>query len=189
MIGRLDVPLRAVLFFRPGSDVLASVQPYFDALQGTGKIKIDVQDIALAPELAEKYKLRDNGAALLMRGEGEAQKGQVLQIGEELTAARRTLRRLDGAFQESFNKLARPTRGLAITVGHGERNAKSSDQAASDATTFMTELLKRINLKAENVGMAQGLGSAVPSLSTAVMIVSPAAPDRDRGSGARGRLR
>lgn len=173
MIGKLDVPLRAVLFYRPGSDVLASVQPYFDALKGTGKIKVEVRDIALAPELAEKYKLRDNGAALLMMGEGEAQKGQVLQIGEELTAARRTLRRLDGAFQESFNKLARPTRGLAITVGHGERNAKSSDQGPADATTFMTELLKRINLKAESVGMAQGLGRAVPSLSTAVLIVGP----------------
>jgi hypothetical protein len=173
MIDRLDAPMRAVLFFRPGSDVLAALQPYFGALAGTGKLKVDVRDIALEPELSEKYKVRDNGVVLLTMGEGDAQKGQVLQVGEELTAARRTLRKLDGAFQETFGKLARPTRGLAITVGHGERNAKSSDIRSGDGTTVMTELLKRINLKTENVGMSNGLGNAVPSLSTAVLIVGP----------------
>jgi hypothetical protein len=173
MIGKLDQPLRVMMLYRPGSDVLAALQPYFDALKGTGKLDIEARDIALAPELAQKYKIRENGAVLLLQGEGEAQKGQVMQVGEELTGARRTLRRLDAAFQESFAKLVRPTRGLAITVGHGERNAKSSEVDPGDATAVMTELLKRLNLKAENVGMSQGLGRAVPSLSTAVLIVGP----------------
>lgn len=173
LIDKVDQPLRVVLFFRPGSDVLAAVQPYFDTLKGTGKLTVEARDIALAPDLAEKYKQKSNGIALLMQGTGDAEKGQALQIGEELTGARRTLRRLDAAFQESFNKLVRPTRGLAITVGHGERNAKSSELSRGDGTMFMSELLKRINLKTENVGLAQGLGNGVPSLSTAVLIVGP----------------
>jgi hypothetical protein len=173
MVGNLDQPLRAVLLYRPGSDVLAALAPYFDALKGTGKLNVEARDIALAPELAQKYKVRDNGAVLLLQGEGDAQKGQIMQVGQELTSARRTLRKLDATFQESFAKLVRPTRGLAITVGHGERNAKSSQVDPGDGTTVMTELLKRLNLKTENVGMSQGLGREVPSLSTAVLIVGP----------------
>lgn len=173
MIGKLDQPVRALLFFRTGSDVLGALQPYFDTLAGTGKLKVEVRDIALAPELGQKFRVKDNGVVLLTRGEGEAQKGEVLQIGEELTGARRTLRKLDGAFQESFAKLMRPPRGLAITVGHGERNAKSSDNDPSNGTVFMGDVLKRLNLKTENVGLNQGLGSAVPSLSTALLVIGP----------------
>ena len=172
-VAKLDQPMRAVLLYRPGSDVLAALQPYFDALKGTGKLKVEAHDIALVPELAQKYKLRDNGVVLLLQGQGEAEKGEILQVGAELTGARRTLRKLDGAFQMSFSKLVRPARGLAITVGHGERNAKSSDVDPGDGTTVMTDLLKRLNLKTENVGMSQGLGSAVPSLSTALLVVGP----------------
>jgi hypothetical protein len=173
MVGKLDQPLRVVLLYRPGSDVLAALQPYFDALKSSGKLNVEARDVALAPELAQKYKVRENGAVLLLQGEGDAQKGQIMQVGQELTGARRTLRKLDATFQESFAKLVRPTRGLAITVGHGERNAKSSQVDPGDGTTVMTEVLKRLNLKTENVGMSQGLGREVPSLSTAVLIVGP----------------
>lgn len=173
MIARLDQPLRVVLLFRPGSDVLAALQPYFGALASTGKLKLEARDIALLPELAQKYKVRENGAVLLLQGEGEAEKGQVMQVGEELTGARRTLRKLDATFQESFAKLVRPARGLAITVGHGERNAKSSEVDPGDATEGMAQLLKRLNLKTEKIGLAQGLGRAVPGLATAVLIVGP----------------
>jgi len=173
MVGKLDQPLRVVLLYRPGADVLAALQPYFDALKSSGKLNVEARDVALAPELAQKYKVRENGVVLLLQGEGEAQKGQIMQVGEELTGARRTLRKLDATFQESFAKLVRPTRGLAITVGHGERNAKSSQVDPGDGTTVMTELLKRLNLKTENVGMSQGLGREVPSLATAVLIVGP----------------
>lgn len=172
-IAKLDQPIKAVLLYRPGSDVLAALQPYFDALRGTGKLKVEVHDIALVPALATKYRLRDNGVVVLLQGEGEAEKGEVMQVGAELTGARRTLRKLDGAFQEAFSKLVRPARGLAITVGHGERNAKSSEVDPGDATTVMTDILKRLNLKTENVGVSQGLGSAVPSLSTALLVVGP----------------
>lgn len=172
-VAKLDRPIRAVLFFAPGSDVLAAVQPYFDALEGTGKLRTEARDLALAPELAQKYRIRENGTVLLLQGEGAAEKGEPMTIGAELTAARRVLRKLDGTFQEAFAKLVRPPRGLAITVGHGERNAKSSEVAAGEGTTFMSDVLKRLNLKTENVGVAQGLGSAVPSLSTAVLVVGP----------------
>jgi len=173
MIEKLDEPVEATLFYRPGSDVLAALQPYFHTLSATGKLQVKVRDVALAPELTQKFRVKDNGVVLLTRGEGDKQKGEVLQVGQELTSARRTLRKLDGAFQESFTKLMRPPRGLAITVGHGERNAKSSELDPSDGTVFMGDVLKRLNLKTENVGLNQGLGSAVPSLSTAVLVVGP----------------
>ena len=67
MLGKLDQPIRVVLFFPPGSDVLAAVQPYFDALKASGKLSVEARDIALSPELAQKHKVRDNGVALLLQ--------------------------------------------------------------------------------------------------------------------------
>jgi hypothetical protein len=174
MIGKLDKPIKALLFFRQSSDVLGQVKPYFAALAAASKkLKYEVRDIALSPELAAKFKIRDNGDVLLVQGEGDTLKAEPIHIGNELTDARATLKKLDGTFQQAFTKLARPERVLYLTVGHGERNAKSSELRAEDGTSVMEEVLKRLNLKTHDIGLAGGLGSAVPSEASAIMIVGP----------------
>jgi hypothetical protein len=174
MVEKLDKPMRVLLFFRPGSDVLGQIKPYFDALSGKGKkLRYEVIDVALAPELASKHKVRDNGNVLLLSGEGDDEKGESFRVGNELTEARGTLRKLDGTFQQTFNKLVRPERTLYLTVGHGERNAKSSELPGADGTQVMEEVLKRLNLKTQTLGVSNGLGSAVPDEASAVLIVGP----------------
>jgi hypothetical protein len=173
MLQKLEKPVRAVLFYRPGSDVLAAVQPYFAALAETGKLSFQVRDYALAPGLSTKHKVTDNGNVLLLFGEGEEERGQLMRVGSELTEARRTLRTLDGTFQQSFSKLVREPRGIFLTVGHGEPNSKSSESASGDTTTFMLDVLKRLNLRYASLGVSHGLGREIPPDGNAVAIMGP----------------
>jgi ABC-type uncharacterized transport system involved in gliding motility auxiliary subunit len=76
-------------------------------------------------------------------------------------------------FQQSFTKLARPERILYLTVGHGEHNAKLSDARSADATTVMDEILRRVNLKTKDIGVAQGLAREVPAEASAVVVIGP----------------
>ncbi len=177
-IEKLDQNVRVVLFYEPANDVLAQLLPYFAALKSAnGRFAYEVQDVALAPKLATKYKIRDNGNVLLIRGTGDAEKGESFRIGTELTEARANLRKLDGAFQTAFNKLVRPERTLYLTVGHGERNAKSSEQAKEDRTEVLEDVLLRLHLKAQNLGLAQGLGHGeIPAAANAVLVMGASQP-------------
>ncbi|MDH5672325.1 MAG: GldG family protein [Myxococcales bacterium] len=198
MIEKLDEPLTVVLFFRPASDVLLQLRPYFERLaRGNPKLRVEVEDVALAPDLAREHKIRENGHVLLIKedaagasddkpgdkpGEKKADtqdakkkkaKSEFFRVGTTLTDARRVLRKLDGTFQQSFRKLALPERALHLTVGHGERNARASDLKSADSTGAMVEILRRLNLKSERLGVSEGLGSKIPDGASAVGIIGP----------------
>jgi ABC-type uncharacterized transport system involved in gliding motility auxiliary subunit len=177
MVQKLDQKMKVVLFFERGSDVLAQVRPYFDGLKAAStQLGYEVTDVALAPTVATKHKVRDNGHILLLRGEGDEQKGESFRIGTELTEARSNLRKFDALFQQSFTKLVRPERLLYLTVGHGERNAKSSELRDEDKVTVLTDIMRRLNLKTQDIGMAQGLGKEIPSQASAVLVLGPTEP-------------
>lgn len=177
MIAKLDKPLRVIMFFAPGSDALDQARPYFAALATENKkLSVKVKDVALSPELATKYQVRDNGQVLLLHGQGANEKGELFTIGSGLTEARSNLRQLDGNFQQSFRKLMRPTRSLFLTVGHGERNSTSSNPKRGDGTLLMQDILVRLNLKIDTIGVSHGLGHAIPEAAGAVAIIGPTQP-------------
>jgi hypothetical protein len=164
----------AILFWRKTDDVLAQVEPYFASLAKQSKhLRYEVLDAAMAPELTRKHKVSGNGSVVLLQGEGEAQKAEVMRIGNELLDARASLKKLDGLFQQHFAKLARPERTLRLTVGHGERNGKGADPAEGEGTEVMRAIAKRLNLAVEDLGLTEGLGSAVPEGASAVLVVGP----------------
>jgi hypothetical protein len=173
LLEQLEGKIQVVLFWRRASDVLPQVEPYFAALAKSDKLEYRAMDVALAPELASKHRVRDNGTVLLLYGEEDAQKGRTIAIGENLMGARGALKRLDGSFQEAFHKLVTPERKLYLTVGHGERNAKSDGRAPPERVGVMNEVLRRLNLKSEDLGISQGLGAAVPDGASAVAIIGP----------------
>lgn len=177
-VKKLDKNLRVVLFYRQTDDVLGQVKPYFDELAGAakGKVTLEVVDFAMVPELARKHRVRDNGNVLLAWGEGDEETGQILKIGKELTESRATLRKLDGEFQQRFHKLTQPERTISLTVGHGERNSKLEEGDEGDRITDLETLLKRLNVKTNKLGVAQGLGTAVPDNTSAVLVVGPREP-------------
>jgi hypothetical protein len=174
LVDKLDMPLRAVLFWRRADDVLPQVEPYFSSLAAhTKNFHYEVLDSAFVPELCRKHKVKSNGVVLLITGEGENEKGQQISIGDELTEARDRLRKLDGLFQQNFTKLTRPERAVSLTVGHGEHNTSRGDEASGDSVRAMEEIWKRLNVKTNRLGLTGGLGSAVPAISSAVVVVGP----------------
>ncbi|HEX2678989.1 MAG TPA: DUF4350 domain-containing protein [Polyangiales bacterium] len=173
MLQKLDAPVKAILFWRKTDDVLQQVEPYFATLHAhTNKLRYEVLDSALVPELARKQRVSGNGFVLLLRGEGDKQKAQSFRIGVELTEARPQLKKLDSLFQQSFAKLARPERTIALTVGHGERGERPED-TQGEGTQLLEDIWKRLNLKTDKLGLTSGLANAVPEGTSAVVVTGP----------------
>jgi hypothetical protein len=177
MVEKLESPVRVVLFWRKNDDVLQQIEPYFAALAHAGQGKhftYEVLDSVYVPELSRKHRVNGNGSVLLLQGEGEKEKGQTISIGTELTEARTQLRKLDGLFQQSFTKLSRPERSVAMTVGHAERNAtRDTDGTPGEGVRVMNEVWRRLNIKTSKFGAGEGLGADVPADTGAVMVIGP----------------
>jgi hypothetical protein len=178
MLDKLETPIRVVLFWRKNDDVLQPTEPYFAALaKRSKKITYEVLDYAYVPELSRKHRVRGNGSVLLLQGEGDKEKGQSFNVGDELTEARPQLRKLDQLFQESFTKLAKPERSVALTTGHGEYNAtaENPDQQPSpgDGLRVMEQIWQRLNIKTSSIGVSDALGGNLPKEVGAIVAIGP----------------
>jgi hypothetical protein len=177
MLDKLETPVRAVLFWRKNDDVLQPTEPYFAALaKHSKKLTYEVLDSAYVPEMSRKHRVRGNGSVLLLQGEGEKEKGQSFNVGDELTEARPNLRKLDTLFQEAFTKLAKPERSVALTVGHGEFNATSDTDDAptkGDGLRVMDQVWTRLNIKNTRVSVSDALAGNFAKDVGAVMAVGP----------------
>ena len=178
MLEKLEAPMRVVLFWRKSDDVLQPTEPYFAALaKHSNKVTYEVLDSAYVPELCRKHRVRGNGSVLLLQGEGDKEKGQSFTVGDELTEARPQLRKLDSLFQESFTKLAKPERSVALTVGHGEFNAKneSPDEVSSpgDGLRIMDQVWTRLNIKTSSISVSDALAGNLSKDVGAVIAVGP----------------
>jgi hypothetical protein len=180
MLSKLKTPVKAMLFYRRTDDVLAQLQPYFQSLSKLNpKFTYDIVDAALMPDLARKQRVSGNGSVLLLIGTPDAvQKAQLIKIGLELTEARPQLRKLDSLFQQNFAKLTTAERSVWLTVGHGERNSKADENPTErgEGTKVLDEVWKRLNLKANRLGVSQGLANAVPDGSGAVIVLGAREP-------------
>ena len=179
MVKSVSEPVRAVLFFPKTNEVLSEVRPYFDALaKASPSFKVEVLDHALAPELTNQHKVKDNGTVLLLKGpDGHGQLAEQLEVGTELDFARSKLRTLDGRFQQTFTTLARQKRELFFTVGHNERSDAGYTEGSKDErTSELVKALDRANVKMKNLGIGQGLAQKVPEGAPAVVIMGPRAP-------------
>jgi hypothetical protein len=178
MLDKLEAPVRVVLFWRKSDDVLQPTEPYFSALaKHSTKLTYEVLDSAYVPELCRKHRVRGNGSVLLLQGEGDKEKGQTFNVGDELTEARPQLRKLDALFQESFTKLAKPERSVALTVGHGEFNAKSEGDdnapSAGDGLRVLDQVWTRLNIKTSDISVSDALGGNLSKDAGAIMSVGP----------------
>ena len=178
MLDKLEAPVRVILFWRKNDDVLQPTEPYFAALaKHSSKLSYEVLDSAYVPELCRKHRVRGNGSVLLLQGEGDKEKGQSFTVGDELTEARPQLRKLDSLFQQSFTKLAKPERSVALTVGHGEFNAKGDDPDAAespgDGLRVMDQVWTRLNIKTSNISVSDALSGNLSKDVGALIVVGP----------------
>ncbi|MGF1468967.1 MAG: Gldg family protein [Sandaracinaceae bacterium] len=178
MVRTLEDPVTVVLFYPRVHEVLDRIRPYFAELEeASDKLTVRVLDHALAPELTQRHQITRNGYVLITRGEGDAQQGEKFDVGIDLAGARSRLRTLDGRFQEPFAQLTTRPRELHFTAGHRERSFRSTEgDPPEQRLSTLDEILERVNIEHESLGIAQGLASGVPEDARAVAIVGP----RDR---------
>lgn len=180
LVQKLGTPVHVVLFFPRVSDVLEQVRPYFDEVKKANKtLKVDVWDHAMVPKFARDHRVSGNGHVLLIKGNDLGPNAQTerFEIGNDIEAARPKLKTLDQTFQERLTKLTKPPRSIALTVGHGERNAGQREGLGEgDGVTSLREVLNRLNIRTSDLGMAQGLASKVPEGTGAVAIIGPREP-------------
>lgn len=174
LVGRLGQPLKIWAWFPRVNEVRDQVMPYLRdvAAASHGKLKIQDVDQALRPKLAREQRVSRNGT-LVLEIEG---KRETISIGTELEDARGKLRRLDAEFQKAFLKVTRPGRTLYLTTGHEERGApEAHDDEALGIDDFKT-VLSELGVTTKNLGISQGLASAVPEDATAVAVLGPRKP-------------
>lgn len=180
LVKRLGEPVKAYLFFPEVNEVLEQVRPYFEELDdASDQLSIEVRDHALEPELSRTHRVRANGFVVLVKGDGSAKNApaEKIEIGVTLEAARTRLKKLDSDFQKAFSKLTQERRELYITTGHEERSDDHVDgHAPGEQIRELRKALERSNIQTRELGLSQGLGSAVPSGAKAVAIIGPRKP-------------
>jgi len=178
LVSKLEEPVELFLLFDRGSEVVPALRPYCDALGRLSKrLSVRVQDASLVPELLRRHGVRGNGFALFVAGKPPAERAESFYIGEDLRDARRVLRTLDAHIANHLSVLSRPRRLVYITSGHGERSvAGDVEESRGRYLRDFEQLLARFNLRTHRLGVAEGLGRAVPADAAAVLVLGPERP-------------
>lgn len=168
MVEAADEPIEAVLFFPSSNEVASEVLPYFEALEGPN-FSVRLVDQALEPGLAKDMKIRENGQIALKKGDAI----ETIKLDTDFDKAKRNLKKLDSMVQSSMLKLAKGARVAYVTVGHGEIGWKGGEEDGARKGTLVKKLLEALNYKVKELGMGDGLASAVPDDATAVFVLGP----------------
>lgn len=178
-------PVRVLLFFPDVNEVKDQVTSYFDALAAaTGKLSVERHDRLADAELSNKYKVTKDGTVVFVRGAGDKEKTQTLDIDTDVNKYRLSsskLRNLDREVNTVLLKLMRDKRKAYLTIGHGELNDPDSVPADLKAsfeerkTTAFRKRLADLNYEVKNLGLLD-LTQDIPEDATVVMVLAPSVP-------------
>ncbi len=174
LVASLDQPIEVALFFPPANEVKEEVKSYFDDLTPLSKyLEVHEYDHALEPQQAKALGVSGNGTVAIRRGT----RHELLAIGLELESARSQLASLDKELQKRLLQVARPTRTIYMTSGHGERTTEAvNDNDKRHTIHDLRELLLSQGYAVRTLGAAEGLASDVPADASVVMVVGPEKP-------------
>ncbi len=174
MVRALDKPVEIALFYPPANDVAEELKSYLDPLAAESPMfQVKVYDQALEPAKAKEFGISGNGVLVVRRDANR----EPLQVGVELEKARGKLRNLDSDFQKALMRVARSTRTIYFTTGHGERgedNTVLGDQRTT--ARFIRERLRALNYEPRALSAADGLASEIPKDAAAVLVIGPTSP-------------
>ncbi len=189
LVKNLTSPVTVHLFFAPASDVAEELMAYFGPLEGS-MLTVELLDQAADPALAKEMKVRDNGYVAVTgiapaedddgAEEGDdAEEGKSVtksfKVGTDLDAAKKKLKTLDEDFHKVLVEVAKGSRTVYLTTGHGEFSTKGGD-SADEKLANLKKLLKALSFKVKTLGLKEGLGDAVPDDADLVMVIAPEAP-------------
>ena len=185
MVASSSDPIKALLFFPDANEVKDQVRSYFQALaSASGRLTVEVHDRLSDAEIAGKYKVVKDGTVLLLRGAGDKEKTQTIDIDPDIAKARTStskLRNLDREVNTALGKLLRDKRKAYVTVGHGEMNDPESvptevkAKGPERSTTSFKKLLADLNYEVKNLGLME-LAKDVPDEATVLIMLAPTVP-------------
>jgi hypothetical protein len=185
MVASSSEPIKVLLFFPDSNEVKDQVRGYFQAVaSATGRLAVEVHDRLADAELAGKYKVVKDGTVVLVRGTGDKEKTQTLDVDPDIARARSStskLRNLDREVNSALLKVLRDKRKAYLLVGHGEINDQDSLPAELKArvgqhnTTIFKKRLADLNYEVKNLGLLD-LAKDVPEDATVVLALGPALP-------------
>jgi hypothetical protein len=185
MVASSSDPIRVLLFFPESSEVKDQVKGYFQSLAAaTGRLAVEEHDRLTDAELAGKYKVIKDGTVVLVRGAGDKEKSQTIDIDTDITRARTStskLRNLDREVNSTLLKILRDKRKAYLLAGHGEINdpesipAEFKGRAPQRTTTTFKKRLADLNYEVKNLGLLD-LAKDVPDDATVVIGLAPSVP-------------
>jgi hypothetical protein len=185
MVASSSDPIRVLLFFPDANEVKDQVRTYFQALaSASGRLTVEVHDRMSDAEVAGKYKVVKDGTVLMLRGAGDKEKTQTIDIDPDITKARTStskLRNLDREVNSTLLKVLRDKRKAYLLVGHGEFNdpesvpAELKGRIGQHATTQFKKRLADLNYEVKNLGLFD-LAKDVPDDATIVIALAPTVP-------------
>ena len=179
-------PIKVLLFFPDPNEVKEQVSDYFEALASSsgGKLTIESHDRFVDAELAGKYKVTKDGVIVLVRGTGDKEKSQTLEIDTDIEKARKgagKLRNFDREVNSILMKLVREKRKAYVMTGHGEMNDPDSippdlkGRTPERRTTVFKKRLGELNYEVKDLGLID-LAKDVPDDATLVIMMAPTIP-------------
>lgn len=179
-------PIKVLLFFPDPNEVKEQVKDYFEQLASAsgGKLTIESHDRMVDAELAGKYKVTKDGVIVLVRGTGDKEKSQNLEIDTEIEKARKgagKLRNLDREINTVLMKLVRDKRKAYVMTGHGEINDPDSippdlkGRVPERRTSVFKKRLGELNYEVKDLGLID-LAKDVPDDATLVIMLAPTIP-------------
>lgn len=192
VVKNLDAPLYLNVFFPPSNEVELEIDAYLRSLESGsgGKLVVAHWDHALDPKIAKRVNARDNGAIFVTRealdekldeaGKAPPVTSEKLQLGLKIESARSMLKKFDAELQKRLLKLARGSRKIYFTAGHGERNAKGGSNVVKDDGRAKLSILNRYlnsqNYEVKFLSAAEGLANEVPDDAAALVLAGPTEP-------------
>lgn len=175
-------PLKVLLFFPQSNQVKEQVRGYFDALHSaSGKLVIEEHDRLVDAELAGKYKVTKDGVIVIVKGTGDKEKSQIVEVDTDIEKARKgssKLRNFDREVNSQLMKLVREKRKAYVMTGHGELTDPDSippdmkGRVPERRTTVFKKRLGDLNYEVKDLGLID-LAKDVPDDATIVVLLAP----------------
>ncbi len=177
--------IKVLLFFPTSNEVKEQVKDYFDTLNGkSGHLQIEEHDRLVDAELAGKYKVTKDGVIVLVKGTGDKEKSQTIEVDTDIDKARKgasKLRNFDREVNTVLMKLVREKRKAYVMTGHGEITDPDSvppelkGRVPERRTSVFKKRLGDLNYEVKDLGLID-LAKDVPEDATIVILLAPTVP-------------
>ncbi|MEO6775444.1 MAG: DUF4350 domain-containing protein [Kofleriaceae bacterium] len=175
-------PIKVLMFFPPANEVANQVRDYFSALaSASGHLTIEEHDRLGDAELAGKYKVSKDGEVVLVKGTGDKEKSQTIELDTDIDKARKgqsKLRSFDREVNSALLKLVREKRKAYLIAGHGEVTNPDTippelkGKVPERHMTVFRQRLSQLNYEVKDLNPIDLL-HGVPDDATLVMLMAP----------------